>query len=1069
MEAVFRDTMDRYKPTSASMRSLLLLILSSLMIISLQGVSAQDSDNGNVTAEEDSENARVVDGGALKFEHLFPLFLMLILAFLVWRYMVPSALSSLQVAFEIDDGLMEVHRLTRNRVDARELLRLPKVGLGILAYMMAISGVLLLIAELIFNPSTYLEMNVIAMAGLILIPVFFSPLVTLNAQLEQLRGNSMKKKSPMAALVKRLLTLSALVAATGAVLWYSIQLNGIITPLWFSYALLVFMGPTILAYGRIMGASWNMLLLSKARTLLKKQTPIDPDPPNFVKQISAIILLLFLLTMPVAAMNGIITVLYVMLDEPANSEDILNYGGLLGHSLYQWAIQDGAVQEVLRQWVNVKDMAGFLAVYLSLNVAIVGLAFIFELTGNLFLGGQTFGGIGGVLLASPREIRSEEPSQAKLLYFAFAGFSGYTVMLLIMICYKEFSNFMPFTGWMNEQGFGEDIILQGTWLFIAVGQAIFLLTWILSIVRFTPLKRLRFDLNPDERREGAIKSGGGSQLADFVDKAANREDIDALRRFQRENVSGVDESIVRLEKLRASMLEHAIRGLWPKALEEARKVLAVLGGEDDEARMIMAIGHIACRRIDASREALHGLEQEDGYDEPELIAFLLEWMDPWNGKVSEDDIWDWENNPCVDHVKFLNDRFRTWSADVDEMNTHTDNLTAVGDLGSIALLRAQNRSEEALDIAVELIKRDPLFPRARIAAALCLLDLNDWHGARDITIELLESDSLDPRVHALALVMGMLNKDVDEMEVRLVDGDRNEGRRWIEAAPCNPTAALLVKGGADEAINANVFIAASEAVKNRITPRYRPSGLWVAFNWLVLMPMWAVVGIFAAEEVGTQAGMGIGLSLAALHVFSIRFRANARKEIKFRDQKGMIRYAKRLRRGGAKLSAENMPVGNHLLMNGLLLSVNGNVFDIGYPAWLFHRIDIEKDKVVKGRLNKIAKRMRKGTKPRLQRLGKGWWLKHERERGRDLPVLEEIIGPPAYRGRNQHIASKKAGVSAIASGLGRGRSEMMRRALTKAEMKKKGMPLNTRKSERRPMNNRNQGGRNSSDDGINFR
>ena len=195
MEAVFRGAMDRRKPASVRYRTLLMILLSALVVLTSHGVSAQDG--GNETAVEDDGNAKVVEGGALKFEHLYPLFLMLILAFLVWRYMVPSALSSLQVAFEIDDGLMEVHRLTKNRVDARDLLRLPKVGLGILAYMMAISGVLLLIAELIFNPSTYLEMNVLVMAGLILIPVIFSPLVTLNAQLEQLRGNSTKKKSPL--------------------------------------------------------------------------------------------------------------------------------------------------------------------------------------------------------------------------------------------------------------------------------------------------------------------------------------------------------------------------------------------------------------------------------------------------------------------------------------------------------------------------------------------------------------------------------------------------------------------------------------------------------------------------------------------------------------------------------------------------------------------------------------------------------------------------------------------------------------------------------------------------------
>jgi len=331
---------------------------------------------------------------------------------------------------------------------------------------------------------------------------------------------------------------------------------------------------------------------------------------------------------------------------------------------------------------------------------------------------------------------------------------------------------------------------------------------------------------------------------------------------------------------------------------------------------------------------------------------------------------------------------------------------------------------------------------------------------------------LDPRVQALALAMGMLNKDVDEMEVRLIDGDRDEGRRWIEAAPCNPTAALLVKGGVDEAINANVFIAAAESVRNKITPRYRPSKLWMAFNWLILIPVWVIFGIFAAEEVGAQVGAGLGISLIALHLFSIRFRSNAHKEIKFRDQRGMISYARRLRRGGARLKPDTVPVANHLLMNGLLVSVNGNVFDIGYPGWLFNRFPIEKDKLVKTRLFKAAKRMKKGQKPRYQRLGKGWWVKHERERGRDLPILEEIIGPPAYRGRNQHISSKKAGVSSIPK-LGKmsgARQVQQRRALEQSEMTARGMAQGTRRSERRPAQRQTPASRrDNSDKGMDFR
>ena len=132
------------------------------------------------------------------------------------------------------------------------------------------------------------------------------------------------------------------------------------------------------------------------------------------------------------------------------------------------------------------------------------MAFIFELTRNLILGGQSFGGVFGVVLDTPREIRAEKAAQARQLTFAFAGFSGYTVLLLILVCYKEFGSLMPFTATLEANDFDEEMRLLTVWLFIAVGQLIFLMTWLLSISKFGQLTKLRFDLNPDERREGAV-------------------------------------------------------------------------------------------------------------------------------------------------------------------------------------------------------------------------------------------------------------------------------------------------------------------------------------------------------------------------------------------------------------------------------------------------------------------------------------------------------------------------------------------------------------------------------------
>jgi hypothetical protein len=217
-------------------------------------------------------------------------------------------------------------------------------------------------------------------------------------------------------------------------------------PIVYALALLVFMAPTILAYGRIMGASWNMLMISKFRTWLGRSNPIDPDKVSPIGRFFSFILVIFLFTMPFTAINGIVTVLYVMLNDPANSEEVLNYGGILGHQFYL-LIRDNPL---LSEWEALKSLPEVLAGYLSVNIAIVGLAFIFELVRNLFLGGQAFGGLGGVHLSTPREIRSESFAQSKILYFAFAGFSGYTALLLVLVCYKEFGDVMPYTATLEN-------------------------------------------------------------------------------------------------------------------------------------------------------------------------------------------------------------------------------------------------------------------------------------------------------------------------------------------------------------------------------------------------------------------------------------------------------------------------------------------------------------------------------------------------------------------------------------------------------------------------------------------
>ena len=989
----------------------------------------------------------------LSINHAIPFLVAFFTALILWKWMIPSQLSGLQVGFEIDDGLYEVHSLTKGRGGVKRLLQLPNVGFGIALYMMAMTGVLLLISELIFDAEVYYLPNLLLMGILVLIPIVISPWESLNGQLVGKRIGVAKNKF-FKLFFRRTGTLAGLFAvAIGTYLLLVPRIDESQKPLAFAIAGLVFMGPTILAYGRIMGASWNMLMIGKYRTWLGRPNPIDAKKLGFVGRAFAFILILFLLTMPITAINGIVTVALVMINDPANSEEILNYGGILGHQVYLQIQED----PLLAEWEALKSLPEVLAAYLSLNIAIVGLAFIFELIRNLFLGGQSFGGLGGVLLATPREIRSEDKAQARVLYFAFAGFSGYTALLLILVCYKEFGDLMPFIEWFEGRGFDEEYRLLVTWIFIAVGQTIFLLTWVLSVSKFNSLRNLKFDLNPDQRREGAIMSGGGNWMFDLVEESALNNDLDALIRFQERSI-GEDEAVVRLAKSRARMIEMAIRGLWPSAIEEAKKVLAQSGGDNDEARMIIAAGHIACRRLDAAREALHNLQQPEGYDEPELLAFICEWFDPWNGSVDEDDLWDWENNPCIDHLNDLMRMLRSWSPQPVDGALHKDNISINARLSHIALLRAQNMHKEAMDIALRLVRENPLMSRPRIAAALCLIDKGEWHSALSVLTELEETDPFDPRVRALANILGRPKSDDDEdvLEVALTKALTKRSRRWIDDAPVNPIAALMVKGGVDEAVNANVLITAAAAVEKKMTPRYTSGIISQVFNWGVLTPIWLLAGIYASGEIGMLEGIGIAFGLIFVHQSARRFSKQQNKVIRHRDQKAMVAYAKRMRRHKIKMQRSELPVGTHLLLSGMLLTINGVVYDIGFPGWMTNLVPKESERSVRPKLARRANSMKRERDARMQNLSPGWWLKRPKEEGSDVPAMERLVGPVAYRGRTQQI-QRKSGRAAKPLGRSRGQREIM-----STNLGRKGIPHNTIRSERQSRATRQGGPRSPS-------
>ena len=116
-----------------------------------------------------------------------------------------------------------------------------------------------------------------------MIPIIVSPIVTMYAQIRAM-NKRLITQTVSTQLFGYLGTAFAMIMILSSILYYGwtvANTGGIFDAptmiQWSGYALLVYMSPTIFAYGRIMGASWNTLLLSKWRTAKGWKTAIDPD------------------------------------------------------------------------------------------------------------------------------------------------------------------------------------------------------------------------------------------------------------------------------------------------------------------------------------------------------------------------------------------------------------------------------------------------------------------------------------------------------------------------------------------------------------------------------------------------------------------------------------------------------------------------------------------------------------------------------------------------------------------------------------------------------------------------
>ena len=139
-------------------------------------------------------------------------------------------------------------------------------------------------------------------------------------------------------------------------------------------------------------------------------------------------------------------------------------------------------------------------------------------------------------------------------------------------------------------------------------------------------------------------------------------------------------------------------------------------------------------------------------------------------------------------------------------------------------------------------------------------------------------------------------------------------------------------------------------------------------------------------------GIGIAFGLIFVHQSARRFSKQQNKVIRHRDQKVMVAYAKRMRRHKIKMQRSELPVGTHLLLSGMLLTINGVVYDIGFPGWMTNLVPKESERSVRPKLARRANSMKRERDARMQNLSPGWWLKRPKEEGSDVPAMERLVG-----------------------------------------------------------------------------
>jgi hypothetical protein len=231
----------------------------------------------------------------------------------------------------------------------------------------------------------------------------------------------------------------------------------------------------MLLYGNLMGTNWNFLIFNSFREFTRGFDHLNNSHSGIPKRIFAFFFFWAIFIMPILSINSLV----------ALSNGTYKEGGFLGQASEQMIKNFG--YDYYAQM-----FASFIAVFIILNVILLGVAMVFRVVQLQFYASQKFSGKLGFGLKLHFKVKDNIEDQRSLIAFAFFVFFGYSVLLLLLAVYAQISYLLP-----TVPGLSADIMKDFLYTQSVFANLIFTFFWFVSLPRLPKMFRL-------QRREGGF-------------------------------------------------------------------------------------------------------------------------------------------------------------------------------------------------------------------------------------------------------------------------------------------------------------------------------------------------------------------------------------------------------------------------------------------------------------------------------------------------------------------------------------------------------------------------------------